>query len=72
MALNYTPLIITISINQEYIQTKKHIIVKDSKEEKIFVKELIEAIKDIDTCDLSDVNYLKNVVLSFASSMERI
>jgi len=46
--------------------------VKDSEEERIFVKELIEAIKDIDTNDLFDVDHLDKVVLDFASSMERI
>jgi len=63
---------ITIPIIEEYIQTKKWIIVKNSEEERIFVKELIEAIKDIDTNNLSNVDHLDKVVLDFTSLMERI
>ena len=44
---DYAPLIISIPIIEEHIQTKKQIIIKDSEEERIFVKELIGAIKDI-------------------------
>jgi len=63
---------VTIPIIEEYIQTKKQMIVKDSKEKRIFVKKLIEAFKDIDMSNLSDVEQLENVILSLASSMERI
>ena len=47
-------------------------IVKDSEEERIFVKELIEAFKDIDMSNSSNIEQLENVILSLASSMERI
>lgn len=63
---------VTIPIIEELIQTKKQMIVKDSKEERIFVKELIEAFKDIDMSNLFDVEQLENVIFSLASSMERI
>ena len=63
---------VTIPIIEEYIQNKKQMIVKDSKEKRIFVKKLIEAFKDIDMSNLSDVEQLENVILSLASSMERI
>jgi len=62
---------ITILIVKEHVQTKKHIIVKDSNKEKNFVKELIDAIKNIDMSILSDSNYLEKVVLNLASSVER-
>ena len=56
---------ITIPIVGEHIQTKKCTIVKDSKE-------LIEAIRNIDTDNISDVNCLDNTVHNFASSIENI
>ena len=63
---------ITILIVKEHIQTKKYTIVKDSNKKKNFVKELIDAIKDIDMSILSDSNYLEKVVLNLTSSVERI
>jgi len=47
-------------------------IIKSSKEESVFVKELIEAFKYINMSDLSNVKRLENVVLNFANLMERI
>jgi len=72
MALNHTLLTITILIVEEHIQTKKCTIIKDSEEEKIFVNEVIKAIKDINMSNLSNVISLKNVVCSFIYSLERI
>ena len=62
--MDHAPLTITIPIIKEHIQTKKQMIVKDSKKERIFVKELIGAIKDIDTNDLPDVDHLKKLYLT--------
>jgi len=72
LVLDHTLLTITIPIVKEYIQIKKHMIVKNSKEEKIFINKVIKAIKDIDTSDLSNVVSLKNIVCSFICSLERI
>ena len=47
-------------------------IVKDSKKEHTFVKELIKAIRNIDTNDIFDVNHLNSIILDFASLMENI
>ena len=47
-------------------------IVKESKEEYIFIKELIKVIKNIETNNIPDVNYLNSIVLEFASSIENI
>ena len=70
--MDHAPLTITIPIIKEHIQTKKQMIVKDSKKERIFVKELIEVIKNIETNYISDVDCLKKVILDFASLIERI
>ena len=71
-ALDYTLLTITIPIIEEHIQTKKCMIVKNSKEEKIFINKVIKAIKDINTSDLSNIVSLKNIVCSFTCFLERI
>jgi len=68
LVLDYTPLTIIIPIVKKHIQTKKHMIVKDSEEEKIFVNEVIKAIKDINTSNLSNVVSLENIVCSFIHS----
>ena len=47
-------------------------IVKENKEEHIFVKELIKAIKNIETNDISDVDCLDSIILEFVSSLENI
>jgi len=47
-------------------------IVKDSKEEYTFVKELIKAIRNIDINNISDVDHLDSIVLEFVSLMENI
>ena len=69
---DHTLLIVTIPIFKEYIQTKKYKIIKDSEKEKIFVTELIKAIRDINTNNISDINSLENIVQSFTYIVEEI
>jgi len=66
LASDHILLIITILIVKEYIQMKKHIIVKNNKEEKIFINKVIKAINNINISNLSDVISLENIVCSFA------
>jgi len=49
---NHIPLFVDIAIFKENIQTKKHTIIEDSKEEDKFVSDLIEAIKGLNTNDI--------------------
>jgi len=69
--LNYAPLTITIPIVEEYIQTKKQLIIKGSKEEKSFISDLIKAFKSINMNNLSDIKLLKNVINFFTNAIER-
>ena len=56
----------------KHVLTKNQMIVKESKEEKIFINKLIKVIRNINTSDLSNVDFLKNVILILTSSIERI
>jgi len=46
--------------------------IKDSNEEKAFVKKLIKAISLINTSNLSNADLLENIVLTLACFMKRI
>jgi len=47
-------------------------IIRDNKEENTFIKKLIEAIRNIDTNNISNVDCLNSIIFEFASSMENI
>ena len=63
---------ITIPIVKEHFQTKKYTIVKNSDEEKSFIKELIGVINSVNTSDLLNIDSLKIAVLNIACSIEKI
>ena len=69
---DHASLMITISTVEKHIQTKKHMIVKDSKKEHTFVKKLIKAIRNIDTDNIFNVNCLNNIICKFVSLIENI
>ena len=58
---DHTPLTIDIMIIEEYIQTKKHTIIKNSEEEKNFLAELIESVKGLNTKYISSKENLKQI-----------
>jgi len=47
-------------------------IVKDSKEEGVFVKEVIEVFKEINMSNLSDIEQLEDIVCSLTNLIKRI
>ena len=61
-----------ISIVEEYIQTKKHSIVKGSDKEHIFIKKLTESLRSINMSDIGDITYLNSIINEFTSSLESI
>ena len=67
---DYAPLIITISIVEEYINSRKCSIIKDSKEELTFIKNLIISIRNFNTSNLLDKASLDRVVNEFANTVE--
>jgi len=62
----------TIPIFKEHVQNKKQMIVKDSEEEGVFVKKVIEVFKEINMSNLSDIEQLEDVVCSLTNLIKRI
>ena len=68
---DHTPLTIDIMIIEEYIQTKKHTIIKNSEEEKNFLAELIESVKGLNTKYISSKENLKQIDKSLLTIQEK-
>ena len=69
---DHVPFTITIPIVKEHFQTKKCMIVKNSDEEKSFIKELIRVINPVNTSNLLNSDSLKIGVLDLTHFMKRI
>jgi len=63
--LDYTPLMVNISINKEFIQDKQWSIIRNSEEEKKFVTELMFTLGNIDTTDISNKGSFENIVQEY-------
>ena len=63
---DHAPLTITIPIIEENVNSSKCSIIKNSKEEVAFIKDIITSIKGLDTSILHDINGLENVINIFA------
>ena len=62
LILDHTPLIVNIIIFEKYIQTKKQTIIKNIKEERNFITELINSIKRLSIEHISSKENLEQIV----------
>ena len=70
--MDHVSLIVNISIFEEYIQTRKCTLVKNSKEEDNFINNLIEAIKGMNMENIQSKEVLDQIVQLLASITEKI
>ena len=62
---------VDISIFEEQIQTRRHILIKNSDEENKFINKLIENIKEMNILCINNKSILKQIIQEFASIIER-
>ena len=67
---DHAPLIVSIPIAKENINSSKFSIIKNSEEEVSFIKDVLFIIKNLDVSNLSDINKLKDIINTFASYTE--
>ena len=67
---DHAPLIVSIPIAKENINSSKFSIMKNSEEEVLFIKDVLFIIKNLDVSNLSDINKLKDIINTFASYTE--
>jgi len=72
MSSDHAPLMVNISIFEEYIQTRKQTIIKNSKEERNFIAETIKSIKRINMDHIKSKENLEQIVQDFACNMDEI
>jgi len=65
-------LTVNIAIFKEFVQSKRHILVKNSKEEDKFIIELIKATKRLNTEDIQSKEVLKHIIQIFAKYIGQI
>ena len=68
--LDHIPLIITILIVEESVNSTKHSIIKDSKEEAFFIKNITTSIRNLNMSNLSDITSLDRAVNNFANAVK--
>ena len=70
LSSDHAPLLVTITIEEENINSFKFSIAKNSKEEKKFIKDILFAIKNIDISDLSDFSKIEDITNPFTSKVK--
>jgi len=68
---NYAPLTVTISIEEEFVQTAKLSLLKKSDKEEVFIKEAFSIIKSLDTSNLSNQESLEQVINLLAARIKQ-
>jgi len=69
---DHAPLTVNIVIFEKHIQTKKHTIIKNSKEKKNFLAELIESFKGLNIEHISSKKALKQTIQEFTNNTDRV
>ena len=69
---NHAPLSITISIIDEVVNTSKLLIQQNSKQEIVFVKEVISIFKNLDISNITDKDCLENTINNFDLLVNRV
>jgi len=64
-SLDHAPFVIDISITEEFIQDKRHIIIKNSEEEKKFTFKLIKSIRSINMSMIHNKNSLEVIIQEY-------
>jgi len=59
---DHAPLTVTISIEEEFVQTAKLLLPKKSNEKEVFIKEVFSIIKSLNTLNLLNQESLEQVV----------
>ena len=70
LSSDHTLLTIIIPIVKEYINSRKCSIIKDSKEDLTFIKDLTTSIRNINTSNMLDIASLDKAVNEFANIVE--
>jgi len=66
---DHAPLTITIPIVEESVNTTKCSIIKDSKKEAFFVKEVTTLVRNLNKSNLSDITSLDRVINKFTKAV---
>ena len=69
---DHISLTIPIPIVEENINSTKHSIIKESKEEVVFIKDITISIRNLYTSNLSDITSLDNIINEFANMVKSI
>ena len=72
LSLDHTFLTVNIIIIEEYVQTKRHTLVKNSEEEEKFIEELINAIAKLNTNNISDKEMLELIIQILTTEIDRL
>ena len=72
LSSDHTPLIVSIAIDEENIDSFRYSIVKNSEEEVSFIKEVKHTIRSVDISDISDPIKLEETTNSLTSKIKYI